>query len=102
MGITSMCGCNNSLNGNNNTGNTIETNLSKIEKYSILKETQNFDLSTISQEEFRTKSGTEWNNLTGLERIINLYKINFIIKKYREHLKRKKNKSFSYNNMYSN
>ena len=96
-----MCGCNNShnINFNGNSGSTIETNLSKIEKYSYLKETQNMNLSTIATEDFRTKSGTEWNNLTGLEKIINIYKINFIIKKYREHLYRNKNKNFSSNNM---
>ena len=88
---TKICGCGmneNSkliINGNNYL-NTIETNLSKIEKYSYLKETQNI---SITSDDLRTKSGTEWNNLAGLEKIIILYKINFIIKKYREHLKNK-------------
>ena len=90
MGIN-FCGCNN--NNYNYIGkkkyNNIETNLSKIEKYSYLKETQN--LSIIS-DDLRTKSGTEWNNLDGLEKIIITYNINFIIKKYREHLKKKKYK----------
>ena len=88
---TKICGCgmneNNKfiINGNNNL-NKIETNLSKIEKYSYLKETQNI---SITSDDLRTKSGTEWNNLSGLEKIIILYKINFIIRKYREHLKNK-------------
>ena len=87
---TKICGCGMNenkfiVNGNNNL-NTIETNLSKIEKYSYLKETQNI---SITSDDLRTKSGTEWNNLAGLEKIIILYKINFIIKKYREHLKNK-------------
>ena len=85
---TNICGCNNNGYNNGNNFNT-ETNLSKIEKYSYLKETQNI---SIISDDFRTKSGAEWNNLTGLEKIINVYKINFIIKKYREHLKRKKEK----------
>ena len=47
-------------------------------------------------DEYRTKAGTEWDKLTGLEKIILLYKINFIIVKYREHLKKKKqNKNIS-------
>ena len=41
-------------------------------------------------DEYRTKAGTEWDKLAGLEKIILLYKINFIIVKYREHLKKKK------------
>ena len=92
MGI-SFCGCeNNNYNFNynrNNNFSTIETNLSKIEKYSYLKETQNI---SITSDDLRTKSGTEWNNLAGLEKIIILYKINFIIKKYREHLKKNRDK----------
>ena len=95
---TSICGCNNSDNFNVNNYNNIETNLSKIEKYSYLKETQNI---SIIYDDLRTKSGTEWNNLTGLEKIIILYKINYIIKKYREHLKRNKDKHIS-DNIYSN
>ena len=91
MGIN-FCGCNNNNNYNYNGRykfNNIETNLSKIEKYSYLKETQNI---SIGSDDLRTKSGTEWNNLTGLEKIIITYKINFIIKKYREHLKKKQSK----------
>ena len=90
-----FCGCNFKdnnfvyLKGRNQI--KIETNLSKIEKYSYLKETQNI---SISSDDLRTKSGTEWNNLSGLEKIVVLYKVNFIIKKYREHLK---NKNFQYN-----
>ena len=100
---TSICGCNNSdnFNFNVNNYNNIETNLSKIEKYSYLKETQNISISSISSDDLRTKSGTEWNNLTGLEKIIIIYKINYIIKKYREHLKGNKDKHISYN-IYSN
>ena len=73
-----------------NNSNRIETNLSKIEKYSYLKETQNI---SITSEDLRTKSGTEWNNISGLEKIMIIRKINYIIKKYREHLKAKNNKN---------
>ena len=88
MGIN-FCGCGNNQNHIKNNGNNLstETNLSKIEKYSYLKETQN--ISITFDDDMRTKTGTEWNNITGLEKIITLYKINFIIKKYREHLKKK-------------
>ena len=94
-----FCGCNFKdnnfvyLKGRNQI--KIETNLSKIEKYSYLKETQNI---SISSDDLRTKSGTEWNNLSGLEKIVVLYKVNFIIKKYREHLKNKNFQYTQYNN----
>ena len=61
--------------------NRIETNL---------KETQNIN---ITSDDLRTKSGTEWNNISGLEKIMIIHKINYIIKKYREHLKSKNNKN---------
>ena len=55
-----------------------------------MKETQT--IPTLG-DEFRTKAGTEWQKITGLEKIILLYKINYIIKKYREYLKNKKAKN---------
>ena len=62
-----------------------ETNLGKIEKYSNLKDTKNIDLN---YDNLITKCGTRWENISGLEKIILTHKINFIIKAYREHLKR--------------
>ena len=91
MGIN-FCGCGNNQNKINGNNLSTEANLSKIEKYSYLKETQNISITT--DEDWRTKSGTEWNNITGLEKIITLYKINFIIKKYREHLKKNREKRY--------
>ena len=88
-----FCGCGNNENYISINGNNLnpETNLSKIEKYSYLKETQNI---SIISDDLRTKTGTEWNNISGLEKIITLYKINFIIQKYREHLKKKREKQY--------
>ena len=89
---TKLCNC----EGNDDNINTekkikpkMETNLSKIERYCYMKETQT--LPTL-EDEYRTKAGTEWKKIAGLEKIILLYKINFIIKKYREHLNYKKQK----------
>ena len=42
------------------------------------------------EDEFRTKAGTDWKRMKGLEKIITLYRINYIIKKYREHLNQRK------------
>ena len=64
-----------------------EMNLSKIERYSYMKETLN---TQPFENDFRTKAGTEWEKISGLEKIILLYKINYIIKRFREYLKRKK------------
>ena len=85
MGIN-FCNCGYNNDDTNNKQNT-ETNLSIYEKYSNMKATTT---SATFEDEFRTKAGTEWKKIKGLEKI---YKINFIIKKYREHLdKRKKDK----------
>ena len=65
-----------------------ETNLSKIKRYCFLKQTNNIPKL---EDEFRTKTGTEWKRMKGLEKIITLYRINLIIKRYREHLKKRKN-----------
>ena len=94
---TKLCNCSDSddnINTKQNNKPKTETNLSHIEKYSNMKKNKN--MSTL-EEEFRTKAGTEWGNLGGLEKIIILYKINFIIKKYREYLKRKKEKQNNIN-----
>ena len=88
---TKLCSCgdDNNINSKLNNRPITETNLSNIEKYSQLKQSKNIrDLN----EEFRTKAGAEWDKLIGLEKIITIYKINYIIKRYREHLNRKKKK----------
>lgn len=64
---------------------TIETNLSKFEKYR-----ENQSNNFLNQKQLRTKAGTLWNNITGLEKIIITYHVNIIIKYYRQHLKRMK------------
>ena len=88
MGIN-FCNCGYNNDDTNNKQNT-ETNLSIFEKYSNMKATTT---SATFEDEFRTKAGTEWKKIKGLEKIVTLYNINFIIKKYREHLdKRKKDK----------
>ena len=86
---TKLCSCEGNDNQDISKINKpkIETNLSQIEKYSYLKKSNNMPIFV---DEYRTKAGTEWDKLTGLEKIILLYKINFIIVKYREHLKKKK------------
>ena len=93
MGLK-LCNCSDNVTDNNiNKGlknkPITETNLSKIERYCFLKQTNNIPNL---EDEFRTKTGTEWNRMKGLERIITLYRINYIIKKYREHLNQRKKK----------
>ena len=88
---TKLCSCegNDNLKNGIKNKNKIETNLSKIEKYCKMKETQTMPTF---EDDFRTKAGTEWKKIAGLEKIILLYQINFIIKKYREHLHKKNKK----------
>ena len=88
---TRLCNCegNDNRDINNKNKPKMETNLSQIEKYSYMKKSNN---KPILFDEYRTKAGTEWDKLAGLEKIILLYKINFIIIKYREHLRKKKQK----------
>ena len=74
---TKLCNCSDNddnINTKQNNKPKTETNLSHIEKYSNMKKNKN--MSTL-EEEFRTKAGTEWGNIGGLEKIIILYKINF-------------------------
>ena len=44
----------------------------------------------LSYKEQRTKAGTLWEKMKGIEKIVTLYYINRIIKAYRNHLKRKR------------
>ena len=97
---TKLCNCEGCDNDNNSENKNkkkpkMETNLSKIDRYCYMKESQT--LPTL-EDEYRTKAGTEWKKIAGLEKIILLYKINFIIKKYREHLNFKKQKEKNDNN----
>ena len=86
MGQYFLCNC------NNNTYNTVqrinETNLSKINQYDI-NSIKNMNIQ-LSYKEQRTKAGTLWEKMKGIEKIVTLYYINRIIKAYRNHLKRKR------------
>ena len=61
-------------------------------KYTTVKSEKGLGLS---EREMRTKAGTLWENIEGVEKIVTLYYVNMIIRIYREHLKhRKKEGSF--------
>ena len=91
MGLK-LCACSdndtdNIFNKGSNNKPIAETNLSKIKRYCFLKQMNNIPNL---EDEFRTKAGTDWKRMKGLEKIITLYRINYIIKKYREHLNQRK------------
>lgn len=97
MGID-LCNCNYSENAKilpnnikeNYAQSTIETNLSKFERY-VPENTEASFTKKLTKNEMRTKAGTLWESLTGLEKIITVYHVNVIIRYYREHLRRMKN-----------
>lgn len=61
--------------------------------------------SHLTYRELRTKAGTRWDEIEGIEKIVILYNVNLIIRQFRKYLKAKKNNpsvsvsiDYSYNN----
>ena len=96
-----FCSCGNANSDLNK--KTVETNLvrfifiqysqSKFSNYYLNNEEESFR-SQLNYREQRTKAGTLWDQLEGIEKIVVLYNVNLIIKHFRKYLKNKRQSNY--------